>query len=87
LHRQGFVRRRELGIITSNYVPGEPADQSQGRDVIIRHDCWIGMNAVIPPGVELGPSISVGAGSVVIHSFPQGQFLIAGSPARVIKSL
>jgi len=81
------LHRRELGIITSNDVPSEPADRRQGKDVVIGNDCWIGTPAVIPPGVELGPNISVGAGSVVIHSFPRGKFLIAGSPDHAIKSL
>ena len=44
------------------------------------------MNAVILPGVELGPKTIVGAGSVVTHSFLQGDCVIAGSPASVIRS-
>lgn len=75
-----------VGIITSNHVPGELASHSAGREVILGEDCWIGMNAVILPGVELGPKTIVGAGSVVTRSFLQGNCIIAGSPARVIRS-
>ena len=48
---------------------------------------WIGMNSMILPGVELGEKTIVGAGSVVTKSFPEGNCIIAGNPAKVIKKL
>ena len=45
------------------------------------------MNSVILPGVTLGPHTIVGAGSVVTHSFPDGYCVIAGNPARLIRTL
>jgi acetyltransferase-like isoleucine patch superfamily enzyme len=48
---------------------------------------WIGANAIILPGVELGPETIVGAGSIVTESFPQGRVVIAGNPARIIRTL
>ncbi len=49
--------------------------------------CWIGMNSMILPGVELGDFTVVAAGSVVTKSFPDGCCIIAGNPAKIIKTL
>lgn len=49
-----------------------------GRHVII------GTGAIICPGVDLGDGSAVGAGSLVIRSWPPWSIL-AGSPARKIK--
>jgi acetyltransferase-like isoleucine patch superfamily enzyme len=42
------------------------------------------MNAVILPGVDLGPKTIVAAGAVVTMSFPSGNVLIGGIPARIL---
>lgn len=63
----------------SKYVPSAP--------IVIGDDCWIATGAIILPGVCLGPHTVVGAGSVVTHSFPEGNQFIAGNPARVIRAL
>lgn len=42
---------------------------------------------MILPGVELGNHIIVGAGSVVTKSFKEENCIIAGNPAKKIRSL
>ena len=52
--------------------------------ITIGNSCFIGMNSILLPGVELGERTIVGAGSVVTKSFPEGNVVVAGNPARVI---
>lgn len=49
--------------------------------------CFIGAKSVILPGVKLGDHTIVGAGSVVTKSFPEGNIVIAGNPAKKICSI
>lgn len=53
----------------------------------IDQDCWIGQGATVLPSVHLGPHTVVGAGAIVTKSFPSGNQLIGGNPARFIKHL
>lgn len=76
-----------VGIITSNHDPADLDAHLPGEDVIIGDGCWIGMNAVLLPGVRLGDRTTVGAGAVVTQSFPEGHCIIGGVPARLIKRL
>ena len=55
--------------------------------VCIGDNVWIGANAVILPGVCIASNCIVGAGSVVTKSFLSENSIIAGNPAKVIKSL
>ncbi len=52
--------------------------------ITIGDSCFIGMNSIIMPGVVLGDHTIVGAGSVVTKSFPQGNVVIAGNPAKLL---
>jgi len=77
---------QNVGIISANH---DVHDNSayQVSEVRIGRYCWIGMNAVVLPGVVLGDFTVVGAGSVVTKPFPEGYCVIAGNPARVIRRL
>ena len=76
-----------VGIITSNHDLNNHDDHLPGKDVSIGDDCWIGMNAVILPGVVLGENTIVGAGAVVTKSFPEGDCILAGNPAKKIRDI
>lgn len=76
-----------VGIITANHDPNDLDHHLEAEDVVIGDHCWIGMNTVLLPGVVLGPRTIVGAGSLVTRSYPEGQCIIAGNPARLIKNL
>ena len=47
--------------------------------------CFIGINAIILPGVTIGDEVIVGAGSVVTKDVPSN-CIVAGNPAKVIRS-
>lgn len=49
--------------------------------------CWLACGAKIMSGVILGDNTIVAAGAVVTKSFPQGNCIIGGIPARIIKNL
>ena len=51
----------------------------------IGKNCFIGGRSLILPGVEIGDNCVVGAGSVVTKSVP-ARSIVAGNPARVVKS-
>lgn len=65
----------------SYYIPG--ASDLFGRINIGNH-CFLGMNAVILPGVSIAENCIIGAGSVVTRSFMEPGSVIAGNPARKI---
>jgi hypothetical protein len=55
--------------------------------IVIEDYCWLGANSVILPGVKLAEHTVVAAGAVVTKSILQGNCIVAGAPARVVKEL
>lgn len=84
---KGTMIAQGTGIITSNHDVYNLNERAKCEDVLIGESCWIGMNSMILPGVILGNNTIVGAGSVVTRSFPEGNCIIAGNPAKMIKQL
>lgn len=74
-----------VGIITANHMIGNLKEHTVPKPVIIGKKCWIGMNSVILPGITLGDNTVVGAGAVVTKSFPEGDCIIGGNPAKIIR--
>jgi acetyltransferase-like isoleucine patch superfamily enzyme len=55
-----------------------------GKTTTIKRGSWIGINAVIMPGITIGKNAVVGANSVVTHDVPD-YAVVAGSPAKILK--
>ena len=75
-----------VGIISANHDLHDSRKHSPS-EVRIGAYGWIGMNAVILPGVKLGDFTIVGAGAVVTKSFEEGYCVLAGNPARIVRTL
>jgi acetyltransferase-like isoleucine patch superfamily enzyme len=76
-----------VGIMSANHDIHDLRKQTSQSPVVIGKYCWLGMNAMILPGVELGDFTIVGAGAIVTTSFKEGHCVIAGNPAKVIRKL
>ncbi len=58
----------------------------EAQKTIIGNNCFIGIKTIILMGANIGDNSIVGAGSVVSGKFPPN-VVIAGNPARVVRSL
>lgn len=71
--------------LTHDYnLPNMRFAKALSAPVIINNDVWIGTNAVILPGVNIGVGAVVGAGSIVTKDVPS-LAIVVGNPARVVK--
>ena len=79
-------------IIDNDFHPIDPVARKNNdpqiphKPVIIGNNVFIGMNSIILKGTVIGDNCVIGAGSVVHGKF-EDNCIIAGNPARVIKSL
>lgn len=76
-----------VSIISMNHEFGDFNTYIEGKPIRIGQNSWLGANCIILPEVELGEHTIVGAGAVVTKSFPQGNVVLGGNPARVIKEI
>jgi acetyltransferase-like isoleucine patch superfamily enzyme len=65
---------------------GGDSDLIPAREIRIGKNCFIGCNAIILKGSELGDGCVVGAGAVVAGKF-EDNCVIAGNPAQVVRRL
>lgn len=69
------------------FLPNRPKRPAlPSKSVKIGNNVWIGMNAIILKGVTIGNNSIIGAGAVVVSDIP-GNVMVAGNPARIIKTL
>ncbi|MDM8209864.1 acyltransferase [Mediterraneibacter glycyrrhizinilyticus] len=69
-----------------NDVHGGDSDLIPSREIHIGKNCFLGCNSIILKGTILGDGCVVGAGAIVSGKF-EGNCVIAGNPAKVIKRL
>lgn len=56
------------------------------KPVVIEDDAWVGMFAVILPGVHIGKGAIIGSGAVVTKDVPAFT-VVGGVPAKVLRTL
>lgn len=76
-----------VGIVSANHDFVNNSLPTDAAPINIGKYCWLGMGAVVLPGVVLGDFTIVGAGAIVTQSFTDGYCVLAGNPAKVIKEL
>ena len=76
-----------VGLISANHDPADNTRWLPAPPIRLGKDCWLGMNVIVLPGVQLGDRTIVGAGAVVTKSFVDGHCVIAGNPARLLRLL
>lgn len=81
-----------LGPNVSLLTSGHPLDPATRRRAItaapirLGNNVWIGASAIVLQGVTIGDDSVVAAGAVVTRDVPAG-VLVAGVPARVVRSI
>lgn len=68
---------RGATVLSHDFTRGIHADTHIGSK------CFIGVNAIIMPGIKIGDETIIGAGSVVTKSVPSN-CIAAGNPARIL---
>ncbi len=75
------------GVAVQLSQQNSPVPIPEGQQIIIGDDVWVGAGVVILKGAKIGSGCIVAAGAVVLRGNYPDNSLIAGNPARVVKSL
>ena len=75
-HHHGFSEKKP---IINQSLPS-------AKEVLLKEGCWIGIGAVINPGVTIGRNSIVGSNSVVTKDVPDN-VVVGGIPAKFIRSI
>jgi len=76
-----------VSIISMNHDVNDFSRYLMETPIVIGDNSWLATNCVILPGVELGPHTVVAAGAVVTKSFDEGNQILAGVPAAMVRKL
>lgn len=73
-----------VGLISSNHDLNDYRRHIGSTPLTIGNNVWIGMNAVLLPGIRVGNNVAIGANAVVTKDLPDNVIAV-GNPCCVIK--
>jgi acetyltransferase-like isoleucine patch superfamily enzyme len=76
-----------VSIISMNHDPHDLSKYLNEEPVVIGSNCWLCAYSIVLPGVTLADNIVVAANAVVTKSCKESHVVLAGNPARPIKSI
>lgn len=62
----------------------QPGDLPYKGDTVVGNDVWLGYDALVMPGVQIGDGALVAARAVVTKDVP-AYAVVGGNPAKVVK--
>ncbi|MGF1693276.1 sugar O-acetyltransferase [Photobacterium kagoshimensis] len=75
-------------VIATAGHPLDPVERASGDEfakaITVGNDVWFGANVTVCPGVTIGDSVVIGAGSVVTKDLP-AKSVCVGSPAKPVR--
>ena len=85
-----FMDSSGIGMLIGRYkqilrIGGKAEMINASKDVVIGDHCWVGMNSIIMKGTIIGNNTIIGAGAIVSGTFQDGNVVLAGVPARIIR--
>jgi acetyltransferase-like isoleucine patch superfamily enzyme len=75
---------REAVLLTAQHVADDPEFAGTLAPVHLERRCWIGVRALVLPGVRIGEGAVVGAGAVVTSDVEPYE-IVAGVPAKTLR--
>lgn len=72
-------------ILNGAFVMAHDHCRALRTDTYIGHDCVVGINAIIMPGVHIGDEVVIGSGAIVTKDIPSNSIAV-GNPAKIIKT-
>lgn len=76
-----------VSLISMNHDETDYYGFEESTPIVIGDNCWLATGATVLQGVRLGNHTIVAAGAVVTRSFPEGDVLLAGVPASIVRAL
>lgn len=87
MHAMEGVSTFPFGILPGAFAEALPITEypfPEPRDTVVGNDVWVGMEALVMPGVRIGHGAVVAARALVTGDVPD-YAVVAGNPARVVR--